>query len=123
MLFLPFPSGSLFRFNAISLLWNKLQNRRTAGGEQKELQEYPQRRFSCGFTLDRHNLVFASTDSWLHLLYLLSLSLSGSVVVHLTAVTTVWRHLRPHVAVEDSTVTIPVILCIVNRKGASRTLL
>ena len=33
MLFLPFPSGSLFRLDAISFLWCKLQNRRTAGGE------------------------------------------------------------------------------------------
>lgn len=33
MLLLPFPSGSLFRLHAISLLWCKLQNRRTAEGE------------------------------------------------------------------------------------------
>ena len=75
MLFLSFPISSLFRFNASSLLWNKLQNRRTAGGEQKYLQEYPQRRFSYGFNRDRLNLVFVSADSFLHLFFRVSVFL------------------------------------------------
>ena len=81
MLFLSFPSGSLFCFNAISLLWSNLQNLRTAEGEQKYLQEYPQRRFSYGFTRDRLNLVFASTDSFLHLLFRVSVFLFDRTVL------------------------------------------